>query len=59
MEEKLNRKNGVLFTCLFGHRLIFCEVILCSQFSFLLFTQTGEITFPAWAEIDMPTPELT
>ena len=38
---------------------VFLEVIFCPQFSFLLLTLTGEITFPAWAEIDMPTPELT
>jgi len=34
--------------------LILLEVILCSQFSFPLFTLAGEISLPAWAEINMP-----
>jgi hypothetical protein len=40
------------------HRLILGEVILFPQLSFLLLALGGEITLPAWTEVNVPTPEL-
>jgi len=42
-----------------GGGLVLGEVVLCSQFGFFLVALLGEIRFPAWAEVDVPTPELT
>ena len=40
------------------HRLILGEVILFPQLRFLLLALGGEITLPAWTEVNVPAPEL-
>ena len=39
-------------------RLILGEVILFPQLSFLFLALGGEVAFPAWTEVNVPTPEL-
>jgi hypothetical protein len=40
------------------HKLILVKVILFPQLGFLLLALGGEITLPAWTEVNVPTPEL-
>ena len=40
-------------------RLILGEVILLPQLSFLFLALGGKVTFPAWAKVNVPAPELT
>ena len=38
--------------------LILGEVILFPQLSFLFLALGSEVAFPAWTEVNVPTPEL-
>jgi hypothetical protein len=41
------------------YSLVFLEVVLFSKFRRFLVALRGEVPFPARAEVDVPTPELT
>ncbi len=42
----------------FPELFVLLEIILCAEFSLLLFVPAGEISFPARAEVDVPSPEF-
>lgn len=48
-----------LYTYTVPYSLVFLEVVLFSKLRLFLVALRGEVPFPARAEVDVPTPELT